>query len=174
MTPAPRFSGWRVPMPDMTDTGSRIVTSLEVNGHPAGDIAWLIDRLRPSVARAWRKEVRDRGVRALAALHADFGQRNTAARIAKELARYAASGWRFERGRQVPADDPVRAAMHAILTATGGEPPGFEAIRKALAGLDLGRNSRVSAPADVRSSAGSDDEVLHAQAAGHQKHIRRG
>jgi hypothetical protein len=98
------------------------------------DVAWLIGQLTPSARRAWRKDIRDRAICDLATLSEFVSQRDVAPRLASALRRYAASSWRFDRGRPAPAD-PMRAAMHAVLTATGGEPPGSEACRRALAGL---------------------------------------
>jgi hypothetical protein len=54
--------------------------------------------------------------------------------IAKELGHYAASGWRFERGRMPPAD-PRRRLLHRILTLGRGDLPGHRHLRRALAGL---------------------------------------
>jgi hypothetical protein len=92
--------------------------------------------LQPWARRAWRLQRRDVALRALAGEHyLECGTgRAAAAAIARDLRRYAASGWRVEQGKS-SAGDGKRRAMHRILTLSDGKAVGKDRIREILAGL---------------------------------------
>ena len=91
--------------------------------------------LKPSVRNARRRAARNAMFRAVAVFH--YPGHATGRELAKALHRdlccYAASGWRFKRGRE-PAGDAKRRALHRILSLTDGEVIGWERIRDILAG----------------------------------------
>jgi hypothetical protein len=106
----------------------------------ADDWFWLMERIEP----AWRRRQRrlgdrDAAICALATQMAGASGRALAQNIARDLLRYATSGWRFERDEPPPAD-PARALMHRILTANG-KTPSLATIRRALAGIGAGAKS---------------------------------
>jgi hypothetical protein len=93
--------------------------------------------LQPWARRAWRLQRRDVALWAIAGEHylLECGTgRAAAAAIARDLRRYAASGWRVEQGKS-PAGDGKRRAMHRILTLSDGKAVGKDRIREILAGL---------------------------------------
>lgn len=107
----------------------------------AGALAWLpadeVQRLcerfgSPAALRARRLDQRDAAIRALSEWMPAGSGREMAKRIAAELLRYAASGWRFERGRPAP-DDPRRAALHQAMSLSGG-PIGAVQVARIMAG----------------------------------------
>jgi hypothetical protein len=107
------------------------------------DLEWLVRvALQPWARRAWRMSQRDQAIIALAG--AFKSARNVAKTMHIGLDAYCGGRWRFERNRPPPADDPVRALMHAVLAANAGEPPSVDVIRRALAGLGIGAKKRQS------------------------------
>ena len=87
------------------------------------------------IRRGRRLAQRDVSLRALAGHFLDRASgRAVAEACARDLRRYAASGWRFEQGRPA-AGDAKRGLMHRILTLNGGKAISEDQIRAVLAGL---------------------------------------
>src|SRR5215472_15183469 len=99
------------------------------------EIAIIEPFLLPFVRRARRLAARDERVRASAVLYPEHGTgRGLAAALRRDLQRYAATGWRFERDRP-PVGDAKRQAWHAILSLNEGRVLAAGQIRAILAGL---------------------------------------
>jgi hypothetical protein len=99
------------------------------------DLEILEPHLAAWIRRARRLAQRDAAVVALAGHFLDCGSGRAAAEAcARELRRYAASGWRFEQGKPA-AGDAKRVLMHRILTLNGGKAIAEDQIRAVLAGL---------------------------------------
>jgi len=75
---------------------------------------------------------RDNVIRQLAAHYTATSGRALADALRRDLLRYAASAYRFERNR--PPEDPMRVLLHRILAIGDGRVPSFELIRRALGG----------------------------------------
>ena len=99
------------------------------------EIAIIEPFLLPSVRRARRLAARDELVRASAVHYPEQSTgRALAAALHRDLRRYAATGWRFERDRP-PIGDAKRQAWHAILSLNEGKMIAAGQIRAILAGL---------------------------------------
>ena len=99
------------------------------------EIAIIEPFLLPSVRRARRLAARDEAIRAVAVHYPEHSTgRGLAAALHRDLQRYAAAGWRFERGRP-PVGDAKRQAWHAILSLNEGKMIAAGQIRAILAGL---------------------------------------
>lgn len=121
----------------LLDTMSTIEILSLVCGLPADKLEELAPLFTAPALRARRVCERDDAIRALASAMAADSGRALAKAIHRDLARYATSAWRFERGRPPPAD-PMRGLWHATLTAARGRPPSVSTIRRALAGVGGG------------------------------------
>jgi hypothetical protein len=99
------------------------------------DVATIEPFLKPFVRRARRLAARDEKVRGVAVLYPEHGTgRGLAAALRRDLQRYAATGWKFERDRP-PVGDAKRQAWHAILSLNEGKVLAVGQIRAILAGL---------------------------------------
>jgi hypothetical protein len=97
--------------------------------------AWLEERLLPGWYRRRRRlAARDAAVRKLATCYDVATGRALAAALYRDLSRYAAAGWRFQRSGP-PAADPQRALMYEVLALGTGRVPSKTRLREILAGL---------------------------------------
>lgn len=121
------------------------------------DAAWLAEQLEPAWRRRRRRlDQRDGWVREVAqANFADFdiSGRQLHATIARDQARYAASGYLIERDRGPPAD-PARRRLWEILQLNGGRPMSVSSVRDALAGGVIRNQRRLLDSARGNQAAG--------------------
>jgi hypothetical protein len=100
---------------------------------PLADIRrMLVKHASPSALRRRALDDRDAAIRQLAATYAAASGRAMADAVHRDLQRYAASAYRFERNR--PPSDPTRVLLHRVLAIGDGRVPSFELIRRALGG----------------------------------------
>ena len=99
-----------------------------------------------SAIRRQRLAERDAAYRALAVGRPGTGS-EIAAEIRRDLRRYNATAYQYERHRPPPADR--KALMHKILTSSGGNVLSERALRRVLAGLSWPK----SAPAMASDAA---------------------
>lgn len=120
-----------------SSTFDRIVAHLDAAGL-AGEADWLRGRVQAAGA-AWRLADRDEVLRDLASLLGDFGSGREMARTvhAALLCYTTRGGWRFERGGPPPTE-PLRAAMHRVLTLGDGGFPTTRQLRRIFAGVGHG------------------------------------
>jgi hypothetical protein len=99
------------------------------------DLELIEPHLAAWLRRARRLLARDAAVQALGAYYIGLGSGRAAAEaLRKDLARYAASGWRSEAGR-LPSGDAKRRLLHRVLSLNNGKTIAAGQIRAILAGL---------------------------------------
>ena len=107
----------------------------------------------PALNRRCRGE-RDALFRDLAQTYAGDSTGELAALVLRDLTRYAASAWRFERGRPLPAGAPLqRQLQHRVLTLTDGWMPSQRTIERAMVARQREMILPESAPMVVVTSA---------------------
>lgn len=97
----------------------------------------------------WRLERQRRGREALTSLRALVpagGYRSEAEAIRAAIARYRGGRWGVDSKQAVPAGDETRAALHALLTMTGGAVPCRRSVERALGDCDTESRFRVAEP----------------------------
>lgn len=120
----------------------RIATYLE---HAAGGLS-LKEALGLKPKRggnSWREEERTRrrheAIARLRDLVCVGGYTSDATAIRAAVVRYKEGRWRFDSLQpKAPTADDTRAALHALLSTTGGEIPSRRSIERALAVCDRG------------------------------------
>ena len=126
----------RPPATTVADPGGRLErVSAVLDKLGPEDLEIIEPHLAAWIRRGRRLAQRDAALRALAGHFLDRASgRAVAEACARELRRYAASGWRHEQGRPA-AGDAKRGLMHRILTLNSGKAIAEDQIRAVLAGL---------------------------------------
>jgi hypothetical protein len=133
------------------DNGSiELITEAVLDGLPFEVMLRLARWFTPAALARLRRKERDAalvelGVDMLRGCQACSGL-EIARQIRRALRRYNAAAFQHERF-QPPADDPRRAALHRILSLSGGNVLSERAIRRVLAGLSW-PNSRPAMASD--------------------------
>jgi hypothetical protein len=108
------------------------------------DRLWLSTRVESKwLARRRRLAARDAAICEVARLLGPFDSGRAAALVVnRRITRYVAAGWRFERNLDEAPADPLRGAMHRVLSRGGGRVPTARQLRRILAGLGQNRPSK--------------------------------